>query len=114
MRERLVRRCEEVLRETMSRVKVRDRQGESFWTVRGVRQGCPLSPSLFTLLLADVEEMLGKGVGEEIGGRKIYTLAYADDMVLLAEDEDGMKGLMGKMERYLDGKDLELNTEKTK
>lgn len=60
--------------------------------------------------------MLGKGGwrGVRIGGRKIYTLAYADDMMLLAEDEDEMKGLMGKMERYLDGKGLELNTEKTK
>lgn len=53
----------------MSKMNVGDRQGESFWTVRGVRQGCP--PSLFTLLLADVEEMfegnfLGTGVGEEL------------------------------------------------
>lgn len=112
VREGLVRRCEEVLRETRSKVKVGDRQGESFWMVRGVRQGCP--PSLFTLLLADVEEMFGsKGWGEvKIGGKKIYMLAYADDMMMLAED--GMKGLIGVMERYLDGKGLELNTKKTK
>lgn len=98
----------------MSKVKVGDRQGESFWTVRGVRQSCP--PSLFTLLLADVEEMFGNGGwgGVKIGGRKIYMLAYADDMVMLAEDEDGMKGLMGMMERYLDDKGLKLNTKKTK
>lgn len=58
----------------MSKVKVGDRQGESFWTVRGVRQGCP--PNLFTLLLADVEEMFGNGDwgGVKIGGRKIYML----------------------------------------
>lgn len=67
-------------------------------------------------MLADVEEMFGNGGwgGVKIGGRKIYMLAYADDMVMLAEDEDGMKGLMGMMERYLDGKGLELNTKKTK
>lgn len=34
--------------------------------------------------------------------------------MMLAEDEDGMKGLMDRMERYLDGKGLELNIEKTK
>lgn len=28
---------------------------------RRVRQGCPLSPSLFTLLLADLEEKMRKG-----------------------------------------------------
>lgn len=98
----------------MSKVKVGDRQGENFWTVRGVRQGCP--PSLFTFLLADVEEMFENGGwgGVKIGGKKIYMLAYADGMVMLAEDEDGMKGLMGMMDRYLDGRGLELNTKKTK
>lgn len=82
---------------------VGDRQGESFWTVRGVRQGCSLSPSLFTLLFADVEEMLGKEGwgGVKIGRRKIYTLAYADDMVMLAEDEDGMKGLIGWRDTWM-------------
>lgn len=54
-----------------------------------------------------------RGWGEvKIGGKKIYMLAYADDMMMLAED--GMKGLIGMMERYLDGKGLELNTKKTK
>lgn len=52
--------------------------------------------------------------GVEVGGRKVYSLAYADDVVLLAKDEDRMKGIMGKLERYLDGKGLEVNTEKTK
>lgn len=47
-------------------------------------------------------------------GRFICWHLYADDMVMLAKDEDGMKGLMGMMERYLDGKGLELNTKKTK
>lgn len=49
-----------------------------------------------------------------LGERKVYTLAYADDIAVLAEDEEGMKGVMGKLERYLDEIGMELNTEKTK
>ncbi|CAD6219941.1 GSCOCG00011532001-RA-CDS, partial [Cotesia congregata] len=42
----LVKRCEEVLKETNGRVRVGKDLGEKFWTVKGVRQGCPLSPLL--------------------------------------------------------------------
>lgn len=49
-----------------------------------------------------------------LGEVKIYSLAYADDMVLLAESEEGMAHMLGKLESYLDGKRLEINVEKTK
>ena len=78
-------------RETKSRVRRGKELGEAFWTARGLRQGCPLSPMLFNVVVADLEEVFkrrGWG-GVKLGGKKVYTLAYADDMVLMAEDEEG-------------------------
>ncbi|XP_071572942.1 uncharacterized protein [Temnothorax nylanderi] len=116
IREGLVRRTEEILRETKSRVRVGNEIGEEFWTGRGVRQGCPLSPLLFNIMLADMEEEMGrvKGGGIRLGGKRIYTLAYADDVVLIAEDEDQMRSMLERLEGYLGRKRLELNVEKTK
>lgn len=75
-----------------------------------------MSPMLFNILLADLEEDMAKGGrgGIKIGGKKIHTLTCADDVVLLAEEEKEMSNMLEKLESYLDRKRLELNGEKTK
>jgi hypothetical protein len=105
-----------MLRETKNRVKVGKGLSEVFWTGRGVRQGCPLSPGLFNLLTADLEELMKRGEwrGVWLRGGKVYTLTYADDVVLLAEGEDGMKSMMSRLERYVREKRLEINEKKSK
>lgn len=60
IKERLIERVVEILRETISRVRVGGEEEEKFWTARGVRQGCTLSSILFNILLADLEEEQGK------------------------------------------------------
>jgi len=41
-------------------------------------------------------------------------LGYADDLMILAEEEEDMRRLMKRLETYLDRKGLVLNAEKTK
>lgn len=47
-------------------------------------------------------------------GEKIYLLAYADDLVLLAEKEEGMRNMIKRFEKYVKVKSLDLNVEKSK
>lgn len=72
----MVRRCENILRETRSRVRVGEGLSEVFWTGRRVRQGYPLSPGLFNLLTADLEEFSEEGRmgrGEAEGRKGVHT-----------------------------------------
>ena len=49
-----------------------------------------------------------------IGKQKIFSLAYADDIVLLSERETDMQEMIGALYRYSVRKQLTVNTEKSK
>lgn len=110
-------RLGEIYEETISRVRIEGiEMSQSFRTARGVRQGCLLSPNLFSLLIADPEEKMrkrGKG-GIEIESRKLYTLSYAEDVVLMAREGEGLRLMMKELEGYLKEKGLEANPRKSK
>lgn len=63
-----------------------------------------MSPLLFNFLIADMEEEIRKVKWEraKLGENKIYTLAYADDMVLLAENEKEMRSMIERLQGYLE------------
>lgn len=59
-REKADRTDKEIYQETSNVVRYGEALSKEFWTREGVRQGCVLSSALFTLFLADIEEMLAK------------------------------------------------------
>jgi len=64
---------------------VRVNSHQSFEVNCGLRQGCILSPVLFNLHINDLALYLkALAIGIKVGDEKIYTLLYADDIVLLA------------------------------
>ena len=70
-----------------------------FPVTSGVRQGDVLSPTLFSIFVKDfatgIKDM---NVGLPIGDEQISTLLYADDIVLLAENEDNLQKLLDFMQ----------------
>lgn len=91
---------------------VKTRQGitESFKTRKGVMQGCVMSPLLFNLYIADLDkEMKNRNIGGvQIGNQRIWSLAYADDIVLLANNREAIQDMMSTFKRFLVERKLEL------
>ena len=57
----------------------------------GGGQSNPLSPVLFNLVVDEVLMSLPEITGFKLGNAKVGNLAYADDIVLLAESEPGLQ-----------------------
>ena len=83
---------------------------------RGVRQGCLLSPLLFSLYINDLEQCLeNKGAeGVELWDIRLCAMLYADDLVLLAETEQDLNLQMQVIGNYTVKWNMDINSSKTK
>ena len=67
---------------------------------KGVRQGCILSPCLFSSYAEYIMRNAGlerAQTGIKIAGRNINNLRYADDTTYMAESEEELKSLLMKV-----------------
>ena len=97
---------------------VRTRHGTTdyFQIGKGVRQGCILSPCLFSFYTEYSMRNTGldkKRAGIKIAERNINNLRYADDTTLMAESKKELKSLLRKVKEESEV-GLKLNIQKTK
>lgn len=91
---------------------------EFFHCPSGVRQGCLLSPLIFSLFIAEVADcvrLAGKhGIQLIPGGNELFLLLFADDIVLLSSTPTGLQNQLNNLENASKKLGLEVNLEKTK
>ena len=98
---------------------VRTGHGTTDWfqTGKGVRQGCILSPCLFSLYAKYIMRNTGleeAQAGIKIAGKSINNLRYADDTTIMAESEEELRSLLMKVKEESENVSLKLNIQKTK
>ena len=103
-------------------VKVGDVGSSRIQTRIGLRQGCPLSPILFALFIAELEtRLMETKCGFEVTVRavddsppqKIPAMLYADDMVLMGHTYDEMSVLLRVATDVGNEKGLQFNPSKS-
>jgi len=87
-------------RKQLAEVKVAGTLSEWFRVKKLVRQGCLLSPYLFSILAEMVmRETLDEFQGRlQIGGRMITNLRYADDIILFATSKAELQELVDRLD----------------
>ena len=108
---KIVNVIESIYSDTKVAVWTGNEVSEKFSTHSGVKQGCILSPLLFTLYLNDLHEYLDGGL--TVGGMNIRLLLYADDIVLVADNINIMQKMINNLENYCTQWNMEVNLAKS-
>ena len=82
---------------------------------RGLRQGCSLSPMLFALYVSDMSKDLhASNLGVLLHRVCVSSLFFADDILLVARDADGLRMLLDIVQQHCKELDMKLSVSKSK
>lgn len=102
--------------EVNSCVIVDGEKSEWFESLIGVRQGCVLSPILYSVFVNGfARELIERGIGGvEVRGEVLKLLLFADDIVMFSETGEGLQEMLDVLAEYCKKWRFEINVKKSK
>ena len=81
-----------------------------------MKQGCPLSPTLFGMYVDEVSDYIQRegDRGAQLAGTWISLLLYANDIVLISDSPEGMQRHLDALHTFASASGLSVNLSKTK
>ena len=112
---RLWRVVQKLYEKTVSCVVVEDQKTEWKRSDVGVRQGCVMSPNLFSMFINGMATTVkGEAKGIRWADKKLSILLFADDVVLMAEEESDMDKMLKVVHTYSKEWRFQFNAQKCK
>ena len=108
----------EIVQDIYTNASVAIRTGKDTYTPpifqrRGVKQGCPLSPILFDVVLEGLlRHLTSCDAGYTLSGCKVNALAYADDICIAASSKDEIQILLDRCTQYVEWAGFAFNAKK--
>jgi hypothetical protein len=97
-------------------IKIGQKVTKKIKVTKGLRQGCCIAPTLFKIYLEgvlDIWKRKCEPMGVKIGDHTLYSLHFADDQVILAEDQDDIHYMLRKIDEEYTKWGLSINPSKT-
>lgn len=79
----------------------------------GVKQGDPMSPIIFNMIIDRLLKQLPPEIGVRMGGLTINAAAFADDMLLFASTPMGLQKMLNLSTQFLNDCGLKINASKS-
>uniref|UniRef100_A0A8C6KT40 Reverse transcriptase domain-containing protein n=1 Tax=Nothobranchius furzeri TaxID=105023 RepID=A0A8C6KT40_NOTFU len=109
----LLRAIQSLYQSSMSLVRIAGSKSDLFPVRVGLHQGCSLSPVRFITFMDRISRR-SRGVEcVEFGGRRISSLLFADDVVLLASSSADLQLLLGRFAAECDAAGMRICTSKS-
>lgn len=114
---KLIRILRRIYENSNTQIRMQNTYTEPIDMTIGLLQGEILSPILFSLYIADIEETMKSSPAGGITITRdliLHMLLYADDMVVLSNTETGLKCKIRILQKYFINHDLKVHMDKTK
>ena len=80
-------------------VKINDLFTPWFPVSTGLKQGCKISPTLFSVYINDLAQKINSlGCGVQLDDAMISTLLYADDIVLISPSAENLQTMLNALD----------------